>query len=159
MFTRIFAVWLSADYIRTRDAAAARDALTATGTSAARLYRESFASLIADTRPVPVPAAARSSPADICRPARRLAQPWFTGLRYWNEPAMGGHLAALEQPTASGPPMSGICGSSCMASPMPWRTKLVQTADSGGPAGRSDRSEDVAYRPLGTTAAIPACSA
>lgn len=72
--------------------------MPATGASAARLYWESFASTTADTRPVPVPAGCSVFPADIYRPTRRLAQPWFPGLQYWNELPKGGHFAALEQP-------------------------------------------------------------
>jgi epoxide hydrolase len=72
--------------------------MPATGASAARLYWESFASLTADTRPVPVPAGCSVFPADIYRPSRRLAQPWFPDLRYWNELGKGGHFAAVEQP-------------------------------------------------------------
>jgi hypothetical protein len=37
-------------------------------------------------------------PPDIYRPSRRLAQPQFPDLRYWNELDEGGHFAALEQP-------------------------------------------------------------
>jgi len=69
-----------------------------TGASAARLYWESFASVAADTRPVAVPAGCSVFPADIYVPSRRLAQPWFADLRYWNELSTGGHFAALEQP-------------------------------------------------------------
>jgi len=74
--------------------------LPATGASAARLYWESFASVTANTCPVSVPAGCSVFPADIYQPSRRLAQPWFSDLRYWNELTKGGHFAALEQPIA-----------------------------------------------------------
>jgi epoxide hydrolase len=70
----------------------------ATGASAARLYWESFASSSTYQGPVPVPAGCSVFPAEIYRPSRRLAQPQFPDLRYWNELTKGGHFAALEQP-------------------------------------------------------------
>lgn len=74
--------------------------LPAAGASAARLYWESFATSSAYQGPVPVPAGCSVFPADIYRPSRRLAQPQFPDLRYWNELDRGGHFAALEQPAA-----------------------------------------------------------
>lgn len=74
--------------------------LPATGASAARIYWESFAVSSAYEGPVPVPAGCSVFPADIYRPSRRLAQPQFPDLRYWNELDRGGHFAALEQPAA-----------------------------------------------------------
>ncbi|MBI0295683.1 alpha/beta fold hydrolase [Streptomyces sp. PRKS01-29] len=70
----------------------------ATGASAARLYWESFASATSDGGPVPVPTGCSVFPADYYRPSRRLAQPQFPDLRYWNELDTGGHFASLEQP-------------------------------------------------------------
>lgn len=70
----------------------------ATGASAARIYWESFASASGHRGPVPVPAGCSVFPADIYRPSRRLAEPQFPDLRYWNELGEGGHFAALEQP-------------------------------------------------------------
>jgi pimeloyl-ACP methyl ester carboxylesterase len=70
----------------------------ATGASAACLYWESFASAGSYQGPVPVPAGCSVFPADIYRPSRRLAQPQFADLRYWNQLSKGGHFAALEQP-------------------------------------------------------------
>jgi epoxide hydrolase len=70
----------------------------ATGASAARIYWESFATATSHQGSVPVPAACSVFPADIYRPSRRLAQPQFPGLRYWNELDRGGHFPALEQP-------------------------------------------------------------
>ena len=71
----------------------------AAGASAARIYWESFASAIGFQGPVPVPVGCSVFPADIYRPSRRLAEPQFPDLRYWNELDEGGHFAALEQPT------------------------------------------------------------
>lgn len=71
--------------------------LPATGASAARIYWESFARRI--TGPVPVPAGCSIFPKEIYRPSRRMAEPLFPDLRYWNEVDKGGHFAALEQPT------------------------------------------------------------
>ena len=39
-------------------------------------------------------------PKEIFRPSRRWAERQFPDLRYWNEPARGGHFAAFEQPAA-----------------------------------------------------------
>ncbi|MCS5734113.1 epoxide hydrolase family protein [Herbiconiux daphne] len=101
--------------------------LTATGASSARLYWQSIrevqnwfspapdaASPTAPglDRPVPVPAPARVSlpapvsvptgcsvfPAETIRPSRRWAETMFTDIRWWGEPARGGHFPALEQP-------------------------------------------------------------
>ena len=67
------------------------------GASAARLYWESYTRR--SSAPVPVPAGCSIFPKEIYRPSRRWAEPLFTDLRYWNEPARGGHFAALEQPS------------------------------------------------------------
>ena len=70
--------------------------LTNTGASSARLYWESFHDL--DVRPVEVPSAASIYPGEIFRPSRRWLESRFTDLRYFSEPAKGGHFAAFEQP-------------------------------------------------------------
>jgi len=77
--------------------------LPGTGASAARLYWESIrqvnqwisgqASDIVD-----VPAGCSVFPKELQRPSRRWAARRFTDIRYWNEPAKGGHFAAFEQP-------------------------------------------------------------
>jgi pimeloyl-ACP methyl ester carboxylesterase len=70
--------------------------LPATGASSARLYWESFGRR---GRPVvEVPAGVSIFPKDIFRPPRAWAEPHFGDLRYWSEPARGGHFAAFEQP-------------------------------------------------------------
>ena len=76
--------------------------LTGTGASSTRLYWESFATVnewftAETTDAVDVPTGA-SVFKDIPRPSRRWAERRFTNIRYWNEPARGGHFAAFEQP-------------------------------------------------------------
>ena len=77
--------------------------LPGTGASAARLYWESIRQVnewIAGTsaRPVEVPVGCSVFPRELQRPSRRWAQKRFADIRYWNEPARGGHFAAFEQP-------------------------------------------------------------
>jgi epoxide hydrolase len=72
--------------------------LPGTGASSARLYWESFRAPIRGT--VTVPVGCSIFPKEIFRPSRRWAQRQFPDLRYWNEPAKGGHFAAFEQPEA-----------------------------------------------------------
>jgi pimeloyl-ACP methyl ester carboxylesterase len=77
--------------------------LPATGASAARLYRESFAAVEArftsgTTDLVTTPIGASIFPKENPRPSRRWAARRFTDIRYWSEPARGGHFAAFEQP-------------------------------------------------------------
>lgn len=70
--------------------------LPGTGASSGRLYWESFRS---GGRPtVEVPVGASIFPKEIFRPSRRWAEHAFSDLRYWNEPSVGGHFAAFEQP-------------------------------------------------------------
>ena len=77
--------------------------LPGTGASAARLYWESIrlvnewiSGSAADT--VDVPVGCSVFPRELQRPSRRWAEKRFTDIRYWNEPARGGHFAAYEQP-------------------------------------------------------------
>jgi hypothetical protein len=77
--------------------------LTNTAASAARLYWESFKDVqrrfttsTSDT--VTVPTGCSIFPKENPRPSRRWAEKRFTDIRYWNEPARGGHFAAFEQP-------------------------------------------------------------
>ena len=73
--------------------------LPGTGASSARLYWESFdklTSLPEDKMQLPVGCSV--FPKDILRPSRRWAEKTYPDLRYWNEPAKGGHFAAFEQP-------------------------------------------------------------
>jgi epoxide hydrolase len=70
--------------------------LPGTGASSARLYWESFGKLLGGT--VQVPVGCSVFPKEIVRPSRRWAEKAYPDLRYWNEPAKGGHFAAFEQP-------------------------------------------------------------
>jgi pimeloyl-ACP methyl ester carboxylesterase len=78
--------------------------LPGTGASAARLYWESIRQVGqwisgpvgGDT--VDVPTGCTIFPRELQRPSRRWAARRFTDIRYWNEPAAGGHFAAFEQP-------------------------------------------------------------
>jgi epoxide hydrolase len=77
--------------------------LPGTGASAARLYWESIR-LVNEwitgqvTGTVTVPAGCSIFPKELQRPSRRWAARRFADIRYWNEPAKGGHFAAFEQP-------------------------------------------------------------
>jgi len=77
--------------------------LSRAGASSARLYWESIRQVnewisgeAADT--VGVPVGCSVFPKELQRPSRRWAERRFTDIRYWNEPARGGHFAAFEQP-------------------------------------------------------------
>jgi pimeloyl-ACP methyl ester carboxylesterase len=79
--------------------------LPGTGASAARLYWESFGEVQerfrgTTTDTIGVPTGCSIFPKENPRPSRRWAQRRFTDIRYWNEPAKGGHFAAFEQPGA-----------------------------------------------------------
>ncbi len=77
--------------------------LPRTGASSARLYWESLGQVnewisgaVRDT--VDVPTGCSIFPKELQRPSRRGAEKSFLDIRYWNEPARGGHFAAFEQP-------------------------------------------------------------
>jgi pimeloyl-ACP methyl ester carboxylesterase len=70
--------------------------LSATATSSARLYWESFRA--ARGGPVTVPVGVSIFPKEIFRPPRHWAERHYSDLRYWNELDRGGHFAAFEQP-------------------------------------------------------------
>ncbi len=79
--------------------------LPGAGASAARFYWESFPAVQAIFRGAPggapevsVPVGCSIFPRENPRPSRRWAERRFTDIRYWNEPARGGHFAAFEQP-------------------------------------------------------------
>ncbi len=69
---------------------------TATATSSARLYWESFSS--SHVAEVAVPSGVSIYPHEIFRPSRRWAEKRFTDLRWFEELDRGGHFAAWEQP-------------------------------------------------------------
>jgi hypothetical protein len=60
------------------------------------MYWESFSSPPFD--PVTVPMGASVFPKEIFRCSRRWASRQYQDIRYWNEPSIGGHFAAFEQP-------------------------------------------------------------
>jgi epoxide hydrolase len=77
--------------------------LPGTGASSARLYWESFRQVqrifrSESTDTVTVPTGCSIFPKENPRPSRRWAAKRFVDIRYWNEPAKGGHFAAFEQP-------------------------------------------------------------
>jgi pimeloyl-ACP methyl ester carboxylesterase len=77
--------------------------LPGTGASSARLYWESIRQVNewisgAAVDMVDVPVGCSIFPRELQRPSRRWAEKRFTDIRYWNEPARGGHFAAFEQP-------------------------------------------------------------
>ena len=71
--------------------------LPATGASSARLYWESFNR--GRYEPVDIPVGLSIFPKEIFRPSRRWAEARYGDIRYWSEPARGGHFAAFERPT------------------------------------------------------------
>ncbi len=78
---------------------------TSTGASSARLYWESAgpiaaegSSMVPGMGAVTVPTACSIFPKEIRRPSRRWAEQRFRDIRWWSEPARGGHFAAFEQP-------------------------------------------------------------
>jgi epoxide hydrolase len=77
--------------------------LPGTGASSARLYWESFRQVqrifrCESTDTVTMPTGCSIFPKENPRPSRRWAAKRFVNIRYWNEPAKGGHFAAFEQP-------------------------------------------------------------
>ena len=70
--------------------------LPGTASSSARMYWESF-----NNPPlglVSVPMGASMFPREIFRASQRWASRQYSDIRYWGEPAVGGHFAAFEQP-------------------------------------------------------------
>ncbi|MFC7621148.1 epoxide hydrolase family protein [Microlunatus sp. GCM10028923] len=77
--------------------------LTGTAASSARLYWESIGEVsrwFTEATPdvIMVPTGGSAFPAELPRPSRRWAERRFPDLRYWGEPPVGGHFAALEVP-------------------------------------------------------------
>jgi pimeloyl-ACP methyl ester carboxylesterase len=72
--------------------------VTATATSSARIYWESFGP---DRRPrhtVTIPTGVAVFPREIVPPVRRWMEANYTDIRHWSEMPKGGHFAAFEQP-------------------------------------------------------------
>ena len=57
---------------------------------------ESFANFAGGE--VDIPSACSIFPNEVFRASRRWAAKRYTDIRYWNEPEVGGHFAAFEQP-------------------------------------------------------------
>ena len=77
--------------------------LPRSGASSVRLYWQSMRQVnewivgAANDR-VTTPTGCSIFPKELQRPSRRWAEKRFVDIRYWNEPAKGGHFAAFEQP-------------------------------------------------------------
>jgi epoxide hydrolase len=72
--------------------------VTATATSSARLYWESFGTARRTAHTVTVPTGVAVFPKEIVPPVRRWLEPRYTDIRHWSEMPKGGHFAAFEQP-------------------------------------------------------------
>ncbi|WP_320838537.1 epoxide hydrolase [Zhongshania sp.] len=70
--------------------------LTNSAASSARLYWESFSSMLAE--PLTIPCGVSIFPKELFRPARKWAERVYQNLIHWNELDKGGHFAAFEQP-------------------------------------------------------------
>jgi hypothetical protein len=77
---------------------------TASATSSARLYWESFAEL---RDKVSAPSGLSIYPRDMTRPSRREAELHFSDLRWFEQLPHGGCFAALEQPESL---VRQVCG-------------------------------------------------
>jgi epoxide hydrolase len=71
---------------------------TATATSSARLYWESFGAARRTAHTVTIPTGVAVFPKEIVPPVRRWLEPRYTDIRHWSEMPKGGHFAAFEQP-------------------------------------------------------------
>lgn len=71
---------------------------TASAASSARLYWESFKSVLSKFDPVTAPAAYSCFPHDVFTMSKRWARTRYTDLRYYSQPARGGHFPSMEQP-------------------------------------------------------------
>jgi pimeloyl-ACP methyl ester carboxylesterase len=71
---------------------------TATAASSARLYWESFRDILADFSQATAPTVYSAFPKDLFTVTERWARTRYPDLRYFSEPAWGGHFASLEQP-------------------------------------------------------------
>lgn len=73
--------------------------LTASGSSSAKLYWESFGKVFNGTKPeIELPAGFSSFPKEVAPAPKSWVEPFCKNLVYFNEPAKGGHFPALEQP-------------------------------------------------------------
>lgn len=72
--------------------------VTATATSSARLYWESFGGRRRRNQPVTVPTGVAVFPKEIVPPVRAWMAAGYTDIRHWQVMDKGGHFAAFEQP-------------------------------------------------------------
>ena len=72
--------------------------VTATATSSARIYWESFGAKRRRIQPVTVPTGVAVFPKEIVPPVRAWMQAGYTDIRHWHVMDKGGHFAAFEQP-------------------------------------------------------------
>ena len=73
--------------------------MTASGSSSAKLYWESFGNPFGgEELKVEIPAGYSKFPREIVPAPKSWAEPFFDNLVYYGEPGKGGHFAALEQP-------------------------------------------------------------
>jgi epoxide hydrolase len=72
--------------------------VTATATSSARLYWESFGPKRRPAVTVKVPTGVAVFPKEIVTPARKWMEASYTNITHWSEMPKGGHFAAFEQP-------------------------------------------------------------
>jgi epoxide hydrolase len=72
--------------------------VTATATSSARLYWESFGGRKRILHKVTVPTGVAVFPKEIVTPVRKWMETSFSNIQHWREMPKGGHFAAFEQP-------------------------------------------------------------
>jgi epoxide hydrolase len=72
--------------------------VTASATSSARLYWESFGPERRITHAVTIPTGVAVFPKEIVTPVRKWMESSYTDIRHWSEMPKGGHFAAFEQP-------------------------------------------------------------
>ena len=72
--------------------------LPAAGASSARLYWESFATLLQPAKPIEMPMGVSIYPFEIFRGSKRWCEERYKNLNHYNELDRGGHFAALEVP-------------------------------------------------------------
>ena len=70
------------------------------GASSARIYWESWGSVVGDFRErrIDMPFGVTTFPREIMRPSRRWAEHIYSNIIHWGRAERGGHLAAFEQP-------------------------------------------------------------
>jgi epoxide hydrolase len=72
--------------------------VTASATSSARLYWESFRPARRTAHTVIIPTGVAVFPKEIFPPVRKWMESSYTDIRHWSEMPKGGHFAAFEQP-------------------------------------------------------------